>query len=142
MRYLTAEHLADLLGQVTAEDMQIVLSQAFVKTHGVCRDLSQIDLQAGQQARLLLQDAAWRAMRAIRIAELLSRRELEVALLLHFENIKIAAMLDVTTYTVKAHVRAALAKTGAETRTELALLVRGIQPGISPWANTATVMTR
>jgi len=142
MRYLTADHLADLLGQVMAEDMQIVLSQAFVKAHGVCRDLSSVDLLAGQQARSLLQEAVWRAKRAIQIAELLTERELEVALLLYFENVKIAAMLDITPHTVKAHVRSALAKTGAETRTELALLVRGIQPGISPRANTAPGMTR
>lgn len=59
-------------------------------------------------------------------AKLLTPRELEIAMLLQHENIKIAAMLDITTHTVRAHVRSALAKTGAETRTELALMVRGI----------------
>lgn len=137
MQYITADHLAELLGQVTAADMQIILRQPLVNLYG--KEAIPLLAAASSDACILLRRAAWRARNCIEVAEKLTDRELEVALLLQYPNAGIAARLGITTHTVRAHIKNSLLKTGAISRVDLALQVRGFMQDIPSRGNTNTM---
>jgi len=89
MQFITAAHLAELLGQATADDMQTILRQPLVNLHG---NVSPDFLAAvSSETFILLREAALRARNAIEVADRLTDRELEVSLLLQYENAEIGA---------------------------------------------------
>lgn len=137
MHYINAAHLAELLGQVTAEDMQTVLRQPLVNLHGNAP--SPLLSVASAEACILLHTAAGRARHAVEVAEKLTDREFEVSLLLQYENAEIGQMLGISTHTVRAHVKSSLYKTGAISRVDLALMVRGFMHRLPPGGNTNTM---
>lgn len=69
----------------------------------------------------------------------LSLRERQVLSLIGAgaDNLKIAAQLDISERTVKAHVTGLYRKTQVENRTQLAILAREV--GLRPWHDTAVV---
>lgn len=138
MQFITAAHLAELLGQVTADDMQTVLRQPLVNLHGNA-SLALL-ATASSETCILLREAALRARNAIEVAEKLTDRELEVSLLLQYENAEIGAKLGISTHTVRAHVKSSLYKTGAISRVDLALQVRGFMHRLPCRGNTNAML--
>lgn len=138
MQFITAAHLAELLGQVTADDMQNVLRQPLVNLHG--NFPTAFLSTASSETCILLREAAYRARNAIEVAEKLTDRELEVSLLLQYENAEIGAKLGISTHTVRAHVKSSLYKTGAISRVDLALQVRGFMHRIPSRGNTNAML--
>lgn len=137
MHYITAAHLAELLGQVTAEDMQTALRQPLVNLHGNASP--PLLSLAASEASILLRSAAVRARNAIEVAEKLTDREFEVSLLLQYENAEIGQLLGISPHTVRAHIKSSLHKTGAMSRVDLALMVRGFMHRIPSRGNTNTM---
>lgn len=118
--------LTTLVGRVELVDMLMFIRQVNGKPDGNFISLGYREEQAvARELLALMQESVAAAARALELSARLTDRELEVCQHLALTNVQIAEVLGCSERTVKAHISAAMEKTGAKWRAELALMLAG-----------------